>query len=66
MANRAGERIATIGFKEACRLWPIVVVHRKEVEFFCPTREVGFAAWQDEFDAQTGSPRSNLPAVSDS
>ena len=65
MVNQAGEHIATIGFNEACGLWQIVIVHRRELEFFCPTREVAFTAWREEFDPETGFPRSNLNAASD-
>ena len=65
MVNRAVEHIATIGFNEACGLWQIVIVHRRELEFFCPTREVAFAAWREEFDPETGFPHSNSPTASD-
>jgi hypothetical protein len=56
MFNRSGENIATIGFSYG--LWQIVVVQRKEMEFFCPSKEVAFAAWHDEFDPETGFPQS--------
>jgi len=65
MVNRAGEHVATIGFNEACGLWQIVVVQRREIEFFCPTRDVAIAAWREEFDPETGFPHSNLPDTSD-
>lgn len=52
MVNQAGEHIATIGFNEACGLWQIVIVQSREVEFFCPTREVAFAAWREEFESR--------------
>jgi len=65
MVNQAGEHVATIGFNETYGLWQIVVVQRGELEFFCPTREVAFAAWREEFDAETGFPRSNSPTASD-
>ena len=58
MVNRAGEHVATIGFNEACSLWQIVIVQCKEIEFFCPTRELAFVAWRDEFDPETGFPKS--------
>jgi hypothetical protein len=58
MFNQSGEHIATIEFNESYRLWQIVVVQRKEMEFFCPNKEVAFAAWHDEFDPQTGFPQS--------
>ena len=64
MVNQAGEHIATIGFNEAYGLWQIVIVQRGELEFFCPTREVAFAAWREEFDPETGFPRSNSPTAS--
>jgi len=38
--------------------WQIVVVQRKEIEFFCPGKEVAFAAWHDEFDPETRFPQS--------
>jgi hypothetical protein len=56
MFNRSGENIATIGFSYGLR--QIVVVQRKEMEFFCPSKEVAFAAWHDEFDPETGFPQS--------
>ena len=46
--NESGEHIATIGFNECCGFWQIVVVQREEIEFFCPTKDVAFAAWNDE------------------
>ena len=58
MFNESGEHIATIGFNESYGLWQIVVVQRKEIEFFCPSKEVAFAAWHDEFDPETGFPQS--------
>ena len=57
MFNKSDEHIATIGFNESCGLWQIVVVQRKEMEFFCPSKEVAFAAWHDEFDPETGLPK---------
>ena len=54
MFNESGEHIATIGFNESYGLWQIVVVQRKEMEFFCPSKEVAFAARDDEFDRETG------------
>jgi hypothetical protein len=59
LCNKAGEHVATIGFTEACRLWQIVVVKREEMEFFCPSKEIAFAAWHDEFDSETGFPKSS-------
>jgi hypothetical protein len=56
--NESGEHIATIGFDESRGLWQIVIVQRKEMEFFCPSKEVALAAWYDEFDPETGSPQS--------
>ena len=58
MFNQSGEHIATIGFNESYGLWQIVIVQRKELEFFCPSKEVAFAAWHDEFDPETGFPQS--------
>jgi hypothetical protein len=46
MFNVSGEHIATIGFNESYGLWQIVVVQRKEMDFFCPSKEVAFAAWR--------------------
>ena len=60
---RAGEHAATVGFDQSCRLWQIVIA--KEIQFPCPTRELALAAWRDEFDPETGFPRSSLPAMSD-
>ena len=56
MFKLLGEHIATIGFNESYGLWQIVVVPRKEMEFFCPSKEVSFAAWHYEFDPETGFP----------
>jgi hypothetical protein len=62
MFNESGKHIATIGFNESNGLWQIVVVQRKEMEFFCPSKEVAFAAWYDEFDPETGFPQSTSRA----
>jgi hypothetical protein len=56
--NKSGEHVVTIGLNEAYGLWQIVVVQREELEFFCADKEVAFAAWHDEFDPETGFPRS--------
>jgi hypothetical protein len=56
--NKSGEHVAAIGFNESLGLWQIVVVQREEIEFFCPTKEVAFAAWHDEFHPETGFRRS--------
>jgi hypothetical protein len=61
MFNESGEHIATIGFNESYGLWQIVIVQRKEIEFFCPTKEVAFAAWHDD-DPETGFPKSSSRA----
>jgi hypothetical protein len=66
MFNESGEHTATIGFNESYGLWQIVVVQRKEIEFFCPSKEVAFAAWHDEFDPETGFPRSTAIGHPDS
>jgi hypothetical protein len=58
MFNQSGEHISTIGFNESYGLWQIVVVQRREMEFFCPSKDVAFAAWHDEFDPETGFPQS--------
>jgi len=58
MFNESGEHIATIGLNESYGLWQIVIVQRKEMELFCPGKEVAFAAWRDEFDPETGFPQS--------
>ena len=47
-----------IGFNEGYGLWQIVVLQREEIEFFCPTKELAFAAWNKEFDAETGFPQT--------
>ena len=57
MFNRSGQHIAPIGFNESCGLWQVVIVQREDLEFFCPTKEVAFAAWHNEFDPETGFPR---------
>lgn len=49
MFNRSGQQVAAIGLNEAHGLWQIVVLQHEELEFFCPTREMAFAAWNDEF-----------------
>jgi len=43
---------------ESFGFWQIVLVQREEIEFFCPTKEVAFAARHDEFDLETGFPRT--------
>jgi len=53
--RQPGEHIATIGFNESYGLWQIVVVQRKEMEFFGPSKKVAFAAWHDAFDSETGA-----------
>jgi hypothetical protein len=58
LCNKAGQHVATIGFNEAFGLWQIVVVNRDELEFFCPSKEIAFAAWHDEFDPETGFTKS--------
>jgi len=65
MFNGSGDHIATIGFNESYDLWQIVVVQREEIEFFCPTKEVAFAAWNDEFDPETGFPRATATGQPD-
>jgi hypothetical protein len=62
MFTQSCEHVATIGFNEFYGLWQIVVVQRKEMEFFCPSKEVAFSAWRDEFDAETGLPQSAFRA----
>jgi hypothetical protein len=66
MFNVSGDHIATIGFNESYGLWQVVVVQREEIEFFCPTKEVAFAAWNEEFDPGTGFPRSTAIGQPDS
>jgi hypothetical protein len=56
--NRSGKQVAAIGFNEAHGLWQIVVLQCEELEFFCPTREMAFAAWNEEFDSESGFPRT--------
>jgi hypothetical protein len=50
--------IATIGFNESYGLWQIVIVQRKEMEFFCPTQGSRVRGLHDEFDPETGFPQS--------
>ena len=54
MFNRSGGQVAATGFNEAHGLWQIVVLRREELEFFCPRKEMAFAAWNDEFDPESG------------
>lgn len=61
LCNKAGEHVATTGFNEAFGLWQIVVVNREGMEFFCPSKEIALAAWHDEFDPETGFPKSCRP-----
>ena len=63
--NKSGEHVANIGFNESFGLWQIVVVQREEIEFCCPSKELALAAWHNEFDPETGFPRSNSAAGSD-
>ena len=65
MFNRSGEHVATIGFNESCGLWQILVMRQPEIEFFCPTKDVAFAAWHEEFDPESGFPRSAAPGIID-
>jgi hypothetical protein len=65
MFNRAGEQVAAIGFNEAHGLWQIVVLQREELEFFCPTKEMAFTAWNDEFDPESGFPRTATTGPAD-
>jgi hypothetical protein len=58
MFNKSGAHIATIGFNESYGLWQIVIAQRKEMGFFCPSKDVAFAAWHNEFDPETGLPQS--------
>jgi len=53
-----GAHVATIGFHGTCGVWQNVVVHGKEMELSCASKEVAFAAWHDEFDPETGFPKS--------
>ena len=41
------------------------VVQHEAMEFFCPSKEVAFAAWNDEFDPETGFPRATATGKSD-
>jgi hypothetical protein len=57
ICNRSGEHVARIGFNDALGLSQIVVLQREAMEFFCPTKEIAFAAWRDQFSPETGFPR---------
>jgi hypothetical protein len=35
------------------------------MEFFCPSKEAAFAAWNEEFDPETEFPRSTSPGTLD-
>jgi hypothetical protein len=65
MFNESDERIATTGFNESAGLWQIVAVQHEAMEFFCPGKEVAFAAWNEEFDPETGFPRSTWSGTPD-
>jgi hypothetical protein len=65
MFNRSGEHVATIRFNESCFLWQILVMRQPEIEFFCLTKDVGFAAWHEEFDPESGFPKSAAPGIVD-
>jgi hypothetical protein len=65
MFNESAEHIATIRFSESVSLWPIVVVQQEAMEFFCPSKAVAFGAWNEEFDPETGFPRSTSPGTPD-
>ena len=58
MFNESGEHIATIGFSESYGLWQIVAVQRKEMEFFCPSKEVAFAACRTNSIPKSGFQQS--------
>ncbi len=57
--------MAAIGFNEFHGSWQIVVLQREELEFFCPTREMAFAAWNEEFDPESGFPRKTTAGPAD-
>ena len=65
MCNRFGGASSHDWAQRGGGLWQIMVLQRGEIEFFCPTREVAFAAWHDEFDSETGFPRSATSGVPD-
>jgi hypothetical protein len=46
-------------------LWQIVALRREELEFFCPTREMAFAAWNEEFDPESGFPQTATTGPAD-
>ncbi len=66
MFNGSGKQVAAIGLNEAHGLWQIVVLQDEELEFFCPTREMAFAAWNEEFDRESGFPRTTTTGPADS
>lgn len=66
MFNPSGVQVAAIGFNDAHGLWQIVVLQREELEFFCPTKEMALAAWNDEFDPESGFPRTTTTGPADS
>ena len=61
MFNRSGRQVAAIKFNEAHGLWQIVVLQPEELEFFCPTREMAFAAWSVEFAPKVDSRERQRP-----
>jgi hypothetical protein len=35
-----------------------MVLQREELDFFCPSKEMALAAWNDEFEPASGFPRT--------
>jgi hypothetical protein len=66
MFNGSGKQVAAIGFNEVHGLWQIVVLQGEELEFLCPTREMAIAAWNEEFDPESGFPRTTTTGPADS
>jgi hypothetical protein len=59
--SKSGVHVATIGFNEGLEAWQILIVRRNDLEFFCPSKEIPFMSWHEEFDPETGFPRSSRP-----
>jgi hypothetical protein len=63
--NKSGEHVATIGFNEGLGASQILIVRRKDLEFFCPSKEIAFMAGQEECDPETDSRSSGTVPLAD-
>jgi hypothetical protein len=53
------EHVRTTGFNDSNGLWQ-TVLHRQEVESFCPPKELAFTVCCEQFDSETGFRRPTL------